>query len=533
MYCKYCGELLDDDAAFCTKCGNSLKKGQVSEHPDTSNNECETEQEIETNENSLNNIIDTPNDLNTPEDVNAEGKKTSFMGCGGFLMLIVAIIVGGLLFLKGCGANLTSALHDANGLPYAIEFDEVYPHFFVAKNYKEYPIQCGIDLLNSLYGGDLEEPTMCKRMELISHEVKESEYKRGVYNDTINFKRYYDDPDGCWSYCVSYNERFSGTGESNLWFRSAHEEYPDEHYSTVNLDCSGIQDTYWYCEHLGDDSDIQLYIHIENMVVTKTSVGMYDTARCVVDNGKVGSVIICQDDNYQEYDFTLQNNYFELFPSVYVGLSFFGVVDGYSGYLNAGQEGVFSFNQHDVYSDDPFSDDPIYNRYFVLITKEEFESIRQKATCYTSSTELSTEDNSTVQDIEENDEGTSEPSSIVGENPTNDPISVDTSICGIYEYQDYYWDDVTEEMEIGGYGRIEIYTQGNELYAYMYYMEDPMASNSYDEERRQKISPTGNKGEYITADNEVILTISGDTVSLEYNNASGWMDYYEYEKYEY
>ena len=75
MYCKYCGELLDDDAAFCTKCGNSLKKGQVSEHPDTSNNECETEQEIETNENSLNNIIDTPNDLNTPEDVNAEGKR--------------------------------------------------------------------------------------------------------------------------------------------------------------------------------------------------------------------------------------------------------------------------------------------------------------------------------------------------------------------------------------------------------------------------------------------------------------------------
>lgn len=26
-------------------------------------------------------------------------------------MLIVAIIVGGVLFLKGCGANLTSALH--------------------------------------------------------------------------------------------------------------------------------------------------------------------------------------------------------------------------------------------------------------------------------------------------------------------------------------------------------------------------------------------------------------------------------------
>ena len=68
MYCKYCGELLDDDAVFCTKCGNSIKKGQISENPDTSKNESITETKTEPIETSSNNV-------NTPPVVNTEEKK--------------------------------------------------------------------------------------------------------------------------------------------------------------------------------------------------------------------------------------------------------------------------------------------------------------------------------------------------------------------------------------------------------------------------------------------------------------------------
>ena len=116
--------------------------------------------------------------------------------------------------------------------------------------------------------------------------------------------------------------------------------------------------------------------------------------------------------------------------------------------------------------------------------------------------------------------------------PTPTVASVDTSICGIYEYLDAYWDDEWGKMVQNGYGRIEVFVDGNDLYAYMYYLNNPMGNGVPDFEVTKKLVPTGKKGEYLTEDQEMYLTFKGNTVALEYYMASGDMDHV-YDKVDY
>ena len=118
-------------------------------------------------------------------------------------------------------------------------------------------------------------------------------------------------------------------------------------------------------------------------------------------------------------------------------------------------------------------------------------------------------------------------------NPTNDPtptaIPLDTSICGTYEYLDAYWDDEWGRTVQDGYGRINIYSDGTDLYADMYYILNPMGNSEPDEVRSGKLTPTGKKGEYTCCGGEVILLFNGDSVTLMYYMAAGEMEH-EYMK---
>ena len=48
MYCRYCGQQLPDDSAFCSKCGKKLED-PVTEEPETSA-PCETDKEADPEE---------------------------------------------------------------------------------------------------------------------------------------------------------------------------------------------------------------------------------------------------------------------------------------------------------------------------------------------------------------------------------------------------------------------------------------------------------------------------------------------------
>lgn len=80
------------------------------------------------------------------------------------------------------------------------------------------------------------------------------------------------------------------------------------------------------------------------------------------------------------------------------------------------------------------------------------------------------------------------------------------------------------------YGCIEVYSDGNDLYADMYYILDPMCNTEPIETHSGKLTATGKEGEYYTCGGEIyLLFYDDDFVTLTYNMASGEMDH-EYMK---
>ena len=111
------------------------------------------------------------------------------------------------------------------------------------------------------------------------------------------------------------------------------------------------------------------------------------------------------------------------------------------------------------------------------------------------------------------------PTSTPTHTPTPITDTIDESICGVYQRIDGYWDDVSQRMIQEGYGQVEVYMIGDELYADYSYTYDPGYNSIPSSSDTGKLIPTNKKGNY--KDGELLLVFTGDTLNISFDGIGG------------
>lgn len=97
MFCEKCGKELDDDAVFCTRCGNRVKKEEISKEKSK-----QIDENIEDKKNDKDIIKDNKKNNNLSQKVNRKGSKINIKIVATVTIAVIAIVcVVGLKIYNG------------------------------------------------------------------------------------------------------------------------------------------------------------------------------------------------------------------------------------------------------------------------------------------------------------------------------------------------------------------------------------------------------------------------------------------------